>query len=315
MALDHFVPQVYLRQWVDDASRGLLRAIRKSDLRQFSPTTRAVCAVSGGSTNPYLQEPRAIEEFLKSIEPKYEWAVRAFIDGEVHREAIYVIAGLLASIMVCSPGGLRINAAPMKSILEEIGRRLDRCGKFPKPPAELGGTSFSELLEKGLIDLKINPKYPQAYGIISILEHVNAFGNFRWEFLANTFEDSPFFTSDYPVAIEHGSCSVIHRILPLTPFIAVRIIPDTTVDLSSVDFAFSNFSYQVTKLDRARVRYINRLIVQCAEDVVFHLHDAPWIPAFVEKHSGFRIEPVSTKIPHGEGAFLASTFVVTDEWE
>ncbi len=314
MALDHFVPQVYLRQWVDDASNGLLRAIQKSDQRQFTPTTRAVCAVSDGNTNPYLREPRAIEEFLTSIEPKYEWAVRSFIDGKVHREAIYVIAGLLASVIVCSPGGLRINAAPMKSILEEVGCRLDRCGKFPKPPAELGGISFSELMEKGLIDLKIDPKYPQAYDIISILSHVNAFGNFRWEFLENTFEDSPFFTSDYPVAIEHGSGSVIHRILPLTPFIAVRIIPDTTVDLSNVDFGFRNFRHRVTKLDRARVRYINRLIVQCAEKVVFHLHDAPWIPAFVEKYSGFRIESISTKIPQGKGTVLASTLVVTDDW-
>jgi hypothetical protein len=64
--------------------------------------------MSGGNTNPFLQPQRAIEEFLAAIEPKYEWAVRTFIDGEMHREAIYVIAGLMASIMVCSPGRLRI---------------------------------------------------------------------------------------------------------------------------------------------------------------------------------------------------------------
>ena len=108
MAPDHFVPQVYLKQWADDANKGLLRAIRKSDLKQFTPGTKAVCAMSGGNTNPFLQPQRAIEEFLAAIEPKYEWAVRTFIDGEMHREAIYVIAGLMASIMVCSPCRLRI---------------------------------------------------------------------------------------------------------------------------------------------------------------------------------------------------------------
>jgi hypothetical protein len=51
MALDHFVPQVYLKQWADDANKGLLRAIRKSDLKQFTPGTKAVCAMSGGNTN------------------------------------------------------------------------------------------------------------------------------------------------------------------------------------------------------------------------------------------------------------------------
>jgi hypothetical protein len=86
MAPDHFVPQVYLKQWADDANKGLLRAIRKSDLKQFTPGTKAVCAMSGGNTNPFLQPQRAIEEFLAAIEPKYEWAVRTFIDGEMHRD-------------------------------------------------------------------------------------------------------------------------------------------------------------------------------------------------------------------------------------
>jgi hypothetical protein len=99
--------------------------------------------------------------------------------------------------------------------------------------------------------------------------------------------------SGYPVAIERGSDSVIHRIFPLTPFIAVRVFPDRKADLSNVDFAFTNFRYRATKLSRSKVRSINRPLVQCAEDVVFHLRDDQWIPAFVEKYAGFRIDAVS----------------------
>jgi hypothetical protein len=47
-----------------------------------------------------------------------------------------------------------------------------------------------------------DPKYPQAIGVTSVMNHVSVFGNSPWEILHNEHADSPFFTSDYPVAIE-----------------------------------------------------------------------------------------------------------------
>jgi len=44
-------------------------AIRKNDLKAFTPNSDAVCRIENGNTNPFLQEERIIEEFLKGIEP------------------------------------------------------------------------------------------------------------------------------------------------------------------------------------------------------------------------------------------------------
>ncbi len=313
MALDHYVPQTYLRHWAN--AKGQLHAIRKSDLKKFSPGTRNVCAISDGNTNPFLQPARAIEEFLEAIEPKYDWAIDRFVRGEMHREAIYVIAGLISSIMVCSPGGARLNAKPVARILEEMTRRLDRGGQLPVPPESMGGASFTQLLEEGKIRLNVNPKHPQAIGILAILEQIAAYGNFRWEFLVNLHEDSPFFTSDYPVAIERQPDMMINRVFPLTPSLAVRIHPDREVNLEDPEFLFRHFRFKVTKLPRSRVRYINTLLVRCAEETVFFRDDAPWIPAFVEKNAGFRIEPVVHQIQDGNATLMINTFLVTDDWD
>jgi hypothetical protein len=289
----------------------LLHAIRKSDMKRFTPKAKDVCRVEDGNTNPYLQPHRAIEEFLAQIEPRYNWAINKFVRGEIDREAIYVIAGIAASTMVCSPGGMRIMRAPMVRILELAGQRLDRLGKFPRPPDSLGGSSFTKLLDEGKINVSVDPKHPQAFGILSILELIKAYGNFSWEILVNVHDDSPFFTSDYPVAIEQGSEIVIDRIFPLTPFMAVRIRPDRYVDLSSSDFYFKNFRCRARKVSRFEVRHLNRLFVRCAEDLVFHTADLPWIVGFVEKNAGYQIAPVSHIIPHGEGTIMANTIAVT----
>lgn len=313
MALDHYVPQTYLRRWAN--AKGQLHAIRKSDLKKFTPGTKSVCAIADGNTNPFLQPARAIEEFLAGIEPKFDWAVEKFVQGEMHREAIYVIAGLISSIMVCSPGGARLNSRPVARIIEEMARRLDKGGKLPAPPASMGGASFTQLLEEGKIHLNVNPKHPQAVGILAILEQIAAYGNFGWEFLLNMHADSPFFTSDYPVAIEHQADMVINRVFPLTPSIAVRIYPDRNVNVDDPEFQFRHFRFKVTKLPRSRVRYINTLLVRCAEETVFFRDDAPWIPAFVEKHAEFRIKPVTDRIQDGKATLMINTFVVTDDWE
>jgi hypothetical protein len=52
-----------------------------------------VCRIDEGNTNDYLIEPRAIEEFLKTIEGKYNSAVSVLEMGEPDQQTIYTIAG------------------------------------------------------------------------------------------------------------------------------------------------------------------------------------------------------------------------------
>jgi hypothetical protein len=73
----------------------------------------------------------------------------------------------------------------------------------------------------------VDPKYPQAIAIANILHHTSVFGNSPWEILHNGEKESPFFTSDYPAAIEAFDINTpVNRIVPLAPDITVRIKPD-----------------------------------------------------------------------------------------
>ena len=63
-------------------------AMRKSDLKAFTPNSKSVCRIDDGNTNAYLREDRAIEEFLKSIEPNYNTAVAKLMGDKIDSECV-----------------------------------------------------------------------------------------------------------------------------------------------------------------------------------------------------------------------------------
>ncbi len=305
MALDHYVSQVYLKNFNSPKLGHLLHAIRKSDLKTFTPKSSDVCRIDEGNTNPYLQPERIIEEFLKSIEPKYNSALASVESRAIDLDTIYVIAGFISYVLTCSPAAMRINSAPYKNTVEETAKLVGSWGGIPEPLSELGGESLSELIEEGKVHSKIDPKYPQAQGISSIFNYIRSFGNFKWEILFNALEDNPFLTSDFPVAIEPTSDPRTRaRVIPISPTIAVRIIPDIYLDREKFDFAFTNFSCTYKKIDRKQVLAVNRLIVQCAESLVFYRDEYDWIKKFVEKNSKFHIEPEISNLATPDGTLM-----------
>jgi hypothetical protein len=156
-------------------------AIRKSDLKRFTPNSKGVCGINDGSTNPYLIEDRSIEDFLRTIEPNYDAAVEKLATETIDQQCIYTIAGFVASVISCSPTGMRIHSFPLKISVEAIAAKLEAEGKLAPRPASLA--------DAGAIKATIDPKYPQALGIDSINRNTAAFGNFAWEILHNEFVD------------------------------------------------------------------------------------------------------------------------------
>lgn len=299
MALDHYVSQVHLKGFYSPILRNRMFALRKRDLKAFTPDAYSVCRIDEGNTNSYLREPRLIEVFLKGIEPKYNDALSRLEGNSFDLGCIYVLSGFIAYVQTCSPTAMRVHSQPLRSIVEETGRFLDRMGKFEPPPAVLGGSSFTELLDKKALHVAIDPKYPQAVGIENILDLTNSLGNFTWEVLVNRYDDSPYFTSDYPAAIETTTHPIIkNTIVPLSPRIALRIIPNREAKRCRTDFTFPNFQRRVHNLSRDEVRRINRLIVRCAEEVVFYRDDHEWVNTFVSKNATYRIEPQTQQIMH-----------------
>lgn len=270
MPLDHYVSQVHLRRFYSSALGNRMHAIRKADLKAFTPRSEDVCRIMDGSTNVYLREDRAIEDFLETIEPKYNAALDKLIAGKVDNECVYTIAGFVAYVVTCSPAGMRIQSGPLKSIVEAEAAIMDAQGLMPPAPAVLGGKSLTELLHNGTVKVTIDPKYPQAMGIDLILKFVTNFGNFKWEILHNKFDDSPFFTSDFPAAIEKtDDPRILNRIVPLAPNLALRIKPDITLDTGKADLSFANFAYCSRDIGHEEVVRLNCLFVRCAEDTVF----------------------------------------------
>jgi len=311
MPLDHYIPQVHLRKFCSPALGNRMYATRKSDLKVFTPRPEDVCRIMNGSTNAFLFEDRAIEDFLKTIEPNYNVALDKLIAGEIDAKCIYTIAGFVASVISCSPAAMRLGSEHLKSTLETTATILEASGVLPPPPPELGDTTFCELLRDGAIEFAIDPKYPQAVGIRSIIDLTARFGNFKWEILYNDFEDSPLFTSDFPAAIEKtDDPRILNRIVPLAPNLALRIKPKLTLEKGQMNLTFSNFSYLSRKVSRKELIKLNCLIVRCAEDSVFYRDDYPWVQPFVARHRHYHIEPKAYRLKTPTGIIQVNTQIL-----
>lgn len=308
MSLDHFVSQVHLKNFYSPKLGALMYAIRKSDLKLFTPSAQSVCRIEDGSTNSYLRDDRIVEEFLKSIEPRYNSAIVKLMTDKIDPECIFVIAGFVAYVSTCSPAAMRIHSEPLKAVVEETACMLDYKGSLQPPPPELGGKSLTELLQSKEIQISINPKYPQAIGINSILFLTITYGNSDWDILVNPFDDNPFFTSDFPIAIERtNNPDILNKIIPLAPQLSIRIRPNPSYNREHPDFSFSGFRRTIKKLSRPEIMNINRLIVRCAETTVFFCDNCEWVPNFVQKNAGFRIETRIQKTPYKKGNLLRTT--------
>jgi hypothetical protein len=139
MPLDHYVSQVHLRNFYSPVSKRLY-AIRKSDLKRFASRSDDVCRIENGSTNAYLMHDRAIEEFLKGVEPKYNASLAKLREGKMDEESFYALAGFAAYVACCAPAAMRINTGPLKATLDATAIILDGCGTFGKAPPVLGST-------------------------------------------------------------------------------------------------------------------------------------------------------------------------------
>jgi Protein of unknown function (DUF4238) len=308
MPLDHYISQVHLRKFYSPALNELMYAIRKSDLKSFPCNSESVCRIDDGSTNAYLRKDRIIEDFLKFVEPQYNQSLSKAYKNQFDRESILSISGFVGYIFACSPGGMRIFSEPLKASVESTSLLLDRMGEIPPAPSALGGKSISELMKDGTIHWKIDPKFPQALGITSIINWISVFGNSHWEILHNGEADTPFFTSDFPVGLQKArDPRVLNKIVPLAPDLAIRICPDIRLSGKKPDLTFARFSSKQRRLRRQEIVEINRCLVQCAEDTVFYRDSLDWVVPFIAKNRHFRIEGVTRSVPRGRGFMNIST--------
>lgn len=307
MALDHYVSQVYLRNFYAGDLGNRLYAVSKDNLKEFTPRSRDVCRIEENNTNLYLADPRAVEEFLKLIEPQFNRALKNIENNNIDNETIFVVAGFIVFIMTCSPTATRLKTVPLQALVETQAQILDRNKMIPPPPnGVFGDRSLSDLLKDGTIKVEIKQKYPQAMAIDNILRIVQSIGNFKWDIIENDSTYSPFMTSDYPVTLEETDDNrVMNKLVPLSPHLAVRIYPQLDqVSQPESDYSFSQFSYRRVSARPQEVRRINSNIVRCAEKMIFSSINGPWIKKFIKKHRGFMIDAITDRIPSNDGVYI-----------
>jgi hypothetical protein len=287
-------------------------AIRKPDLKRFTPCAKAVCRIEEGNTNAYLKNNRAIEDFLRAIEPRYNTALAKLRSDAIDEECVEVFAGFAAYVACCAPAGMRKLIDPIRTAIESTIAILERQGLLPESPEALGRRPISELITEGTLKIGIDEKYPQAVGIRTILRRLSILGNSTWEILRNEHGDTPFLTSDFPVAIENQGAKIANRIVPLAPDVAVRIIPDPRLSRAEPDLSFKSFRSRQRRPTHAEIVDVNRLIAQCAEELVFFRDDLNWIPKFVAKYRHCRIETAAGRVPVGDGFFNYASQRIVD---
>src|SRR3981189_2902454 len=67
MPLDHYISQVHFTKFYSPALGSRMYAMRKSDLKSFTPNSQSVCRINNGSTNSYLREHRLIETRVRKL--------------------------------------------------------------------------------------------------------------------------------------------------------------------------------------------------------------------------------------------------------
>jgi hypothetical protein len=303
MPLDHFVSQVHLRNFYTDGGR--LVGVKKDDLKKFYAKSEDVCRRLDGSTNDYLREPRAIEEFLRNIEPNYNAAVTALRNREIDADGVYVIAGFVAYVLACSPTAMRLGKPHLAAAVQTAAEILDANGKLPKVPDILGGKSLTDLLSDGSVVVNVDGRYPQAIGIANILAHAGTFGNALWDVMFADAAGGGFLTSDFPIAFGHSYDSrVVSKLVPLAPDVALCIHPMLRERSKPPDLSFAKFRARFREVPFVEVRKINQQLVRAAETMIFSSVDGDWLLPFVRKNRDFRAETLVERIPAPTGGRL-----------
>lgn len=271
--------------------------------------TKSQCRDNHGSTNDYLEEPRAIEIFLKDIEPKYNEALDSIRERKPNSDTVFTIAGLAAYIEGCSPGGVRISQKVMQGFAEAQGSLIKAKN------ADGGQTHLAEvnLSDESLkpVTVKVKSKYAQSFGITGLLRRLYLLGNSNWDFIINDSQNSQFLTSDFPIAFIDSSVDARFndRIFVLAPDLAVLIRTNIDYQYNGVN-RFKEFKYRFSDASRRDVMSINKAIVRCAESTIYYRDESDWVFSFVKKNRHFRIEPKFRHVSNGESDYIITEIVV-----
>jgi hypothetical protein len=312
MANDHYVAQTYLRWFGDPDNNGRLRGYQKSKLRDFPCYPKDVCSEWDGDLNAEFlaARPELRGDFRRLCEPRWNGAVERLHKARLDGDDRYVMSAMAATLMGCTPSGRRTHVAMADALLKNFAIAAHdlevKAGAEPSLEADA-----VEALRSGEITVHAEPKYTEAQATTMLPRLAQVIFEQPWLVIYNG-SSAPFITSDNPFApLCPNHKGGMTRFLPITPQLCLEIPfvrepapPDTDLrDLKPGSVSFA----EITASD---ARDINRLIVQCAEDLVFSPTESEGLRRLVAKYAKWGIEHDFTIEPvPGENAVMHGSFM------
>jgi hypothetical protein len=300
MSKDHFVAQTYLRHFADPARKGVLHAYRKSDGKYFPCHTKDVCREWDGDLNPLLVQHDLLGEFRKIFEPQWNESISTLLSKTLMPKDMFAVAGYFVNLMVCTPTWRRIGVTMhndhAKSFLIFAKKMKEKHRGSPELPVDA-----IEMLERGDITLEHDPNYIKAKVTQDLMKYAWMTYHQDWTIIRNT-TPHPFITSDNPVAI-HNSANPVEpmtRYLPIAPALCLSVcygrmklppINPTMPPKGTVKWATVN--------DQG-AKFINKLVAQCGEDLVFSSIRSAGIESLVRNCARFRVDVEFIQLPTNE---------------
>ncbi len=309
MSKDHFVAQTYLKHFGDATRGGMLHAYRKSNDAPFPCWPKDVCHEWGGDLNLafLVDRPELLGDFRKIFEPHWNLSVANILSGTVSHNDKFVVSGYMANLMTCAPAWRRVGVESHNRMatgfLSFAKKMKEKHGGQPELPVEA-----IESLQRSEIGLDTDADYIKAITTRQLLDHAWCTYNQDWAVLANATAQ-PFVTSDNPVALcwSGNPCEPMTRFLSITPRLCLSV---TYKNLSKTRLDINDPSRELTKIPDGMVthrrvnvtaaKFINRHIVQCAEDLVFSSTESTGIAQLVKKYARYRMTPEYVEFPGNE---------------
>lgn len=301
MAQDHFVARTYLKHFGDPAKGGMLQAYRKTDGTQFPCWPKDVCREWDGDLNhTWLTEPALLGHFRKIFEPLWNVAMETLLSKSPSHQDKFAVSGLVANLMTCTPAWRRIGVQMYNdqatAFLLFSKKIQEKYGGNPGLPIDA-----IEMVEQGQIKLDHDPNFIKGEYTRQLMQHAWFIFHQDWEIIENPTAYA-FLTSDNPVSLLPSSDfrRPPTRFLPITPKLCLSFRA-TRTQLPAFDPALpSDGAIRWSVATSSRAKSINKLIAQCADDLVLSPIKSTGIASLVANCARFRVEPEYVEFPAAE---------------
>lgn len=318
MSNDHYVPQAYLKRFIDNNKKGHVHCYSKSAQSCELVTPKSICHAFGGDSNSYFSNPRILDGILHKIEPRWNWAIKELKKANITGDVLLTIALNIARLRTCTPTRKRLAQSMIEADLEKMRPLLHKWVKNNPEQHE-----DADLLLNPNIGFSVDQSLGHAFAIKNMPKMGLIFAISDWSILTNN-TSKPFITSDNPAilidSLSDIGCPTTY--IPLTPRHAALIhvnpknphIEDLLEFLKGKNITGSQFSEKMTEFSRKRfienyeatdenVEKLNCEIVKHAENMIIANTEADWIKEIVKKYRNWKAETLIETVsrnPNGD---------------